>query len=190
MTMATLHRILLALLFAVTLVAPSARADTCMTDMQGADDVAGQKDLNEECLDGTCTNGFVIYWNFDDTAWSCMNTGDACALFDSDADGKANFAVCATLSDGMPPALAPSISATTCYSCDDSRPDRCTGSVQIPCSSSCTVTLAADPFAGHAANRCNGAGCTTTDARVTCCVTPADFNVPHPVLEDVCAFAS
>ena len=118
-----LARPILAFLLAVAF-APSARADTCMTDMQGADDVAGQKDLNQECLDGTCTGGFVVYWNFDDTAWNGSNTGDACALFDSDADGKANFAVCATLSDGMPPATAPPISATTCYSCTNGRPDR------------------------------------------------------------------
>src|SRR5690242_19131551 len=168
-----LRRLVLAFFLLTLAFARPARADICMTDMQGADDVAGQKDLNQECLDGTCTGGFVVYWNFDDTAWSGMNTGDACALFDSNANGKADYAVCASLNDGMPPALAPSIGATTCYSCTDGQEDRCTGSVQIPCSSSCTVSLVADPFAGsgHTASKCNGTSCTTLDARVTCCVT-------------------
>jgi len=75
------------------LEASSAHAQ-CITDMRGADDEAGQKDLNEFCLVGSCGGSNTqITWNFDDVSWSGNNTGDACALFDTDGDGDANRAV-------------------------------------------------------------------------------------------------
>ena len=36
-------------------------------------------------------------WNWDTIGFSGANTGDACSLFDTDADGKVNFAVCVTI---------------------------------------------------------------------------------------------
>src|ERR1044071_2317645 len=114
------RRLPLALVLALV-VAATARAQ-CTNDEQGGDDMPGQKDLNGFCHAGACTGGFVITYTFDDTAWSGMNTGDACALFDVNLNGKADFAVCAQLSDGVNGGT-PTIGPTTCYSCDDSRPD-------------------------------------------------------------------
>src|SRR5262245_688530 len=57
----------------------------CTNDIQLADDLSGQKDLSQFCIVGTCNvNDTTVSWNFDDTAWSGNNTGDACALFDTD----------------------------------------------------------------------------------------------------------
>src|SRR5437867_290445 len=104
MSSSALHKVLgLALAAALALGAvPAARAQTCTTDLQGPDDEPGQKDLNEFCRGAvTCGGtGFRITYNFDDVQWTGANTGDGCALFDTDNDGKANFAICATLSDG------------------------------------------------------------------------------------------
>jgi hypothetical protein len=33
--------------------------------------------------------GNLRAWGFDDTQWTGNNTGDACALFDTDGDGSA-----------------------------------------------------------------------------------------------------
>src|SRR5919197_5109220 len=187
------HKVLgFALAVALALVtAPVARAQSCITDLQGADDEPGQKDLNQFCrAAGTCTGGFVVTYNFDDVQWTGSNTGDACVLFDTDNDGKANFVICATLTDGASGG-PPSISATTCYSCADTRPDRCTNPVQFSCTSSCTVTLGSDPFASnvnHTSNKCKGDNCTANDSHVTCCLKTSDVGTGN--LIDVCSYPS
>src|SRR5919197_404051 len=188
------HKVLgFALAVALALVtAPVARAQSCITDLQGADDEPGQKDLSEFCRGaGTCTGGFVVTYYFDDVQWTGSNPGDGCALFDTDNDGKANFVICATLFDG---GLGgpPSISGTTCYSCADTRPDRCTNPTSIPCSSSCTVSFGSDPFASnanHTSTKCKGTNCTTSDSLVTCCLHPGDFGGSGNLI-DVCSYPS
>ena len=72
----------------------------CITDLQGADDVPGQKDLSKLCeLGPTCSapNALSLSWQFDDTSWTGGNTGDACALIDTNRDGLADRAVCVTV---------------------------------------------------------------------------------------------
>lgn len=88
----------------------------------GQNDEPGQKDLTADAvaLDGA---DFYTAWKWDDTSWSGNNTGDACSLFDTDADGNANYAVCVTIGK---PAIETS---TRAYSCSDNRADRCTGAV-------------------------------------------------------------
>ena len=84
------------------------------------DDVSGQKDLNQVNViyDGaTLTN---VDWNWDDTAWSGQNTGDACALFDANNNGFADSALCQTVG-GTPAGELD----TRLYSCGDARADRC-----------------------------------------------------------------
>ena len=71
-----------------------------LVDDQGRDDYPGQKDLNLLTVDTPTTPGTLgIEWNWDDTAWSGNNTGDACSLFDTDvpADGFANYSLCVTV---------------------------------------------------------------------------------------------
>jgi hypothetical protein len=142
-----------------------------IVDDQGADDYPGQKDLNQLTVNSDdLPTSVEISWNWDDTAWSGNNTGDACSLFDTDADGNANYALCVTVG-GSPAKLLANSSCTanknpfnccsgagtgTCgtgsrlYSCGDSRADRCDQPTTLisPISSICmaAVSANADPF--------------------------------------------
>ncbi|HSJ22130.1 MAG TPA: hypothetical protein VK964_16295, partial [Nocardioidaceae bacterium] len=78
-----------------------ATATYAPADEQGANDEPGQKDLTKLFLWPLSGSTLKVGWNWDDTAWSGNNTGDACALFDVDDDTFADFAVCVTV-DGNP----------------------------------------------------------------------------------------
>src|SRR5262249_23357224 len=138
-----LTAMVLAALCWVALSVTPVSAQQCFNDVQGADDLPGQKDLSDFCLTGTCTGGGGIAWQFDDTGWSGNNTGDACAFYDTNGNGFADRAVCATLT-GEPPSLL--AGSPTCYTCNDSRPDRCGSAVAVSCTSTCALTSSADPF--------------------------------------------
>jgi len=170
------------------LAATAVRAD-CFTDVQGADDQPGQKDLSQLCIVGTCgASDNEVSWNFDDTGWSGNNTGDACALFDTNGDGNVERAVCVTVVSD--PAVMQS-GNPKCYTCGNTRPDRCTGSVLVPCTSTCSVGSDVDPFAGdpnHKAKDCNGTNCRTTDTQTDCCLKTADSG--GGVIIDVCSYPS
>ncbi len=204
--------------------APSALADPipkppppCTNDLQGVDDEPGQKDLTQLCETGAePPPGFDIAsvpapferhvsWNFDNTAWSGANTGDACALYDDDdADVFADFAVCVTIEDG-PPATKKAGSPKI-YQCGNDRVDRCTGAVLLKDSdgttpapvpiSVCEVNEGgshvsgqdADPFAGSHA--CAGADCETLDAITICFIDESDFGVAGVTPTDVCSYPS
>jgi hypothetical protein len=165
-------------MLALTLASPAARAQSadCLRDVQGPDDEPGQKDLNQFCdmLGDNAPYELTVTWNLDDTAWSGSNTGDACALFDTDGDHYANFALCVTVFGG-PPAVIKS-DTPKLYSCGNTRPDRCTSSVLIPSFvSTCTVGQGADPFS-RSGNVCkNTPGCRTMDTVVTCHLDSADL---------------
>src|SRR5437867_7176624 len=74
----------------------------CVIDHQGPDDVPGQKDLTRLCHLGSCgSGGATLAWQFDDSSWTGSNTGDACALIDTNADGLADRAICVTVYDGQ-----------------------------------------------------------------------------------------
>ncbi len=71
---------------------PAAAADICTTDTAGANDVSGQRDLTRLCSDtGGLPSKLNVKWQWDQTGWSSGNTGGACALFDTDGDGNANY---------------------------------------------------------------------------------------------------
>lgn len=93
-------------------------------DEQGANDEPGQKDLTKLWSWSPSNGTLKIGWNWDETAWEGDNTGDACALFDTDDDTYADFAVCVTV--GEDPAVqldasprvytcAPAKSTTRCF---------------------------------------------------------------------------
>src|SRR5205085_555376 len=105
---------------------PAGATAACLLDLGGADDInSNQKDLNEFCqsagndggLAGCTSSDANLTWTWDDTGWTGGNTGDACALYDTDGDGKANFALCVSV--GSDPAVEGSGSPRF-YSCDDS----------------------------------------------------------------------
>ena len=92
----TTWRLFVAGLLLALLAAAPARA-VCVTDELGADDVPGQKDLNEWCEPGpTCSSSSAtasLRWQLDDVIWSGNNTGDSCALIDTNRDGLADRAI-------------------------------------------------------------------------------------------------
>lgn len=96
---------------------------TLVEDVHGPDDYPGQKDLNflEFYLDPLEANLLWLNWGFDNTDWSGANTGDGCALFDTNDNGFADFAYCTTV-NGLPATLT----FKRLWSCGDSKADRCT----------------------------------------------------------------
>src|SRR6266403_1330011 len=178
---------------------PAGATAACLLDTGGADDIkSSQKDLNEFCQSagndgglGGCTSSDAnITWTWDDTGWTGGNTGDACALYDTDGDGKANFALCVTVQSD--PAVQSSGSPRF-YSCDNSKELNCGGPTQITAASSCAVSIVADAFTGAHGNGnvCNGTNCSTNDAQAQCCVKRGDFPIgTTPELIDVCSYSS
>ena len=124
---------------ATAVVAPTVLAANPFTsgqyqlDQGGANDQPNQKDLTGQ-IAGEINGVFYSSWAWDDIAWNGGNTGDACSLFDTDGDGKANYAVCVTVAGN--PAVETS---TRVYSCGDDRADRC---------SQPTVLLGSQPASG------------------------------------------
>src|SRR5438128_1152073 len=90
-------------------------------EVQGANDVPGQKDLTRFCVaGGNGTFELFTQWNWDLVlTLSGNNTGDACSLYDTDGDGRANLAVCVTIRSS-PATLA----AVRLLTCNDPQPDR------------------------------------------------------------------
>src|SRR5687768_13833806 len=76
----------------ISAITPKAvAAPNCTIDVQGANDEPNQKDLTQMCVDALASP--AVSWQWDDTAWSGNNTGDACALFDNDNNGLTDYAV-------------------------------------------------------------------------------------------------
>ena len=148
-------------------------------DAQGANDEPGQKDLTRMSVDpANAPTSIVITWNWDELGTNGANTMDGCALFDTDNDGLANYSLCQTTQGTPATALA-----TTLYSCNDSRSDRCAGSSAVPKTSTCSVAQSAtDPFAAGDSN--------PNDTRATCTVNLADVGASAAALLDVCSYPS
>jgi hypothetical protein len=100
-------------------------------DQQGANDVPAQSDLTQMGRDDTSdSTKYKLFWSWDSTdQWTGTGqTGDACALFDSDADGNINTVVCGQVNN---PNADPSVVQQTTaspyfFSCGDKKNDRCT----------------------------------------------------------------
>ena len=158
-------------------------------DENGPNDVPGQKDLNSHAIDDSgLPDSIIVRWNWDELGTSGNNTLDACALLDSDSDGFANFAACAT-TIGNPATLQ----FTTLYSCGDTRVDRCSSQIAVVANpvSTCAVAQSnTDPFPGPAAKN-KGAGY-PNDTRATCNITLDDFGVAVTDLDliNTCSYPS
>lgn len=150
------------------------------TDSAGANDEPGQKDLTKFTFDDSSPAGqLAITWNWDDIDWSGGNTGDACALFDTDNDGKVNSALCVTV-NGSPA----SIQSYLVYTCGDTKEDRC-ASKQLqagPYASSCTTSVTAtDPFASGSAS--------PSDTTASCTIFLSDVGAGSELV-NVCSYPS
>ncbi len=177
-----------------TLTAPDPQ--DCLTDVQGADDEPGQKDISEFCeAAGLGGADFELHasWNFDDVRWSGTNTGDSCGLFDTNGNGFADFALCVTVEAGPPATMKGG--SPKLYTCGDDRPDRCTSSVEDTDGfhSMCMVNSPGqndDPFVNDpvhtGSNACNGTNCTSDDTYILCWIEVDDLPVTSSCLNNAC----
>ena len=129
---------------ASTILAPIISLTPCFNDSDGANDEPGQKDLNQLCQNQGSVDPIQITWTWDETSMNGNNTADACALFDTNSNGLANYAICVTWEkDQQQISTSPSR-----YSCADTKADRCAGSVLMtpPTGTTCTIGSATNPF--------------------------------------------
>src|SRR3954452_25408952 len=68
---------------------------TVVVDVGGVNDENGssQLELTQMGRDDTDATFYQIFWSWDSTDFTAQ-TGDACALFDSDAEGNITFNIC------------------------------------------------------------------------------------------------
>src|SRR5512139_2806116 len=111
----------LACLFVLALASP-AFAERCIVDVDGANDDPGQKDVTQFCSAIGAGDPYELHASasLDLTSLGGNNSADLCFLFDSDADGAINSALCNTLR-GAPAGLA----NVRILSCDDTSTRRC-----------------------------------------------------------------
>ncbi|MGH2536810.1 MAG: hypothetical protein ACRDHL_05405, partial [Candidatus Promineifilaceae bacterium] len=174
--------LILALFLSLAFFVGSASAvEECIIDQQGADDEPGQKDLNALCQDvepdPPADLTARIFWDQD--GWTGNNTGDACILFDTDADNNANYALCEVVT-GTPAVHLES----RLYRCVvDSWTSRCFGAELMPAmQTSCTAATVpgADPFHPGEA-----------DTVADCVIVFSDFDgATAATLLDICSFPS
>src|SRR5262245_51504674 len=123
-----------------------------VTDQQGANDQPAQSDLTQMGRDNSDPYYYKIFWSWDsiDQWTGTGSTGDACALFDSDGDGKVNYAVCGQITNqnANPNVVVQTTGSPFAFSCGNTRTDRC-GS---PAAKSFTIAdIQAGPFPGSTA---------------------------------------
>jgi len=185
---ALLVLVCIGLAFAASAVSALTTADppsfSFVSDESGPNDLPGQKDLTAHAQANSSTAGaFWVAWKWDDTSWSGNNTGDACALFDTDGDGKVNSAICVTV--GGKPLASQQADSPRVYTCGDAKVDRCTTPITQVTSiqSACSVNPAATPTYPN-----NPSG---NDTQATCHVWLADLGVSTPAaLVNTCSYPS
>ncbi len=162
---------------------------TTTIDAQGPNDEPGQKDLSLYCLPGGDAAGeLTVSWQWDEIAWSGSNTGDTCALFDTNGNNLSNYAVCVTVSGN--PAVKVGNSPRI-YTCNDSALEKCAGGTLVvgPYQTVCTVSQSAtDPFSGPP-NKKEGASY-PNDTSASCTIKLSEVGGGVAVLKDVCSFPS
>ena len=130
---------------------------TC--DVDGPNDVPAQVDVNCMSRADNLPGLLGLKWSWDDIdSWLGKGqTGDICALLDTDADGNANFAACASIENDPDTGEIIQVNgdgAVDIYSCGDSKPDRCSSQTTLIAqdqigNSNCTLALAPEAFPGE-----------------------------------------
>jgi hypothetical protein len=164
-------------------------------DDGGPNDTPEQSDLNWFTRADNIAGQLGVRWAWDDTdMWTGTGqTGDACGLFDIDADGFANFALCVQITnsaDGLSVIQLPSEGVVFGYECSDKKTDRCSKQVSpIPASSlggtTCTVskqpeTMPPAPWLGDDGE----------DVVAECDIDLVSLGVTESNLLNVCSFPS
>jgi hypothetical protein len=122
-------------------------------DDAGPNDEPAQSDLNCFTRADNVPGVLSTKWWWDDTdVWTGSGqTGDACALFSTDADEFADFVICARFTNdatGTQVIQLPSSGVATAWTCSDKKADRCSQQI-APLTSlgttECTVALGTEP---------------------------------------------
>ncbi len=145
----------------------------------------------------------AISWTWDDTDFSGNNTGDACAEFDTDKDGKVELR--SVRRDRWPPA---SYQYTTFWTCSDGAATKCTSpssDTSLPNAGKQTgifgISQVQDPFglggiafdANHSTDGgvCDGNPlCNSKDTQAAGTIQLADFGGATAKLINVCSHES
>jgi uncharacterized repeat protein (TIGR01451 family) len=124
-----------------------------VVDQQGANDVnSSQVDLTQLGRDDVDPNTYKLLWSWDATDdWTGSGqTGDACALFDSNGDGNVDFAVCAQIQNpaANPNIVTEAVASPYAYSCNDSKNDRCGNPTSVPIPGAAVISGAINELTG------------------------------------------
>ena len=182
---------------------PAGYTGFTVTDEQGANDVPGQVDLTQMGRDDSTATTYKLFWSWDSiSSWTGTGqTGDACALFDTDTPGNTfiDFVVCVRVENFQANAsdvriLSPD--GVFAFSCTDKKNDRCTNPTPVsfqasqvqagalgtsPLASSGNLITHSDPFpAGESYNH---------DSTVEIHILK-DFIPLTEVLVNVCSYPS
>ena len=169
---------------------PIFATDIC--DDAGANDTPAQSDLNCFSRADNVAGKQWVRWTWDDiNSWTGTGqTGDACALLDTNHDGSANFALCARITNpnGDPTLIIQVPGSPILYKCKDSANDRCASKSleqQTDTATHCTVGKIPDQIAG---------GDDGEDVQAVCSLKLTDLgvniNVADISLINVCSFPS
>jgi hypothetical protein len=126
--------------------------DIC--DDAGPNDTPEQSDLNCFSRADNIAGHQLMRWTWDDiNSWTGTGqTGDACALLDTNHDGGANFVLCVRISNvnGDPTQIQQIAGSPILYKCKDGAIDKCAKSVQQTFSAStvCSVSSVGEHMAG------------------------------------------
>ncbi|HEX6576711.1 MAG TPA: hypothetical protein VF042_17205 [Gemmatimonadaceae bacterium] len=165
--------------------------DVC--DDKGANDInSAQSDLNCFSRADNLAGRIGLRWTWDAVAqWTGSGqTGDACALLDTDNNGSANFAFCVRITNpnGDPGVIAQvTPGSPVLYKCKDSSAERCASpnSIQAITNSTCSVEKVGNRMAG---------GEDDGDIEATCDVRLTDLGnnvvIANVDLLNVCSFPS
>jgi hypothetical protein len=195
-------------------VAPNAHAIGIVDD-GGANDEVGQNDLTRLSFDDTDPNFLEVQWSWDEP--SAITGGgqavNACAMFDTDADGNVNYSLCVEVSEDQDPdsptfgqlviSTPPPPDGDTWFphwiECSDAKDDRCTmpnrlgDPVDLPLglgATTCSVAVTpTDPFDSSAVN---GPGSDyPNDIEATCLIDTTLLPAPGSYeFVNVCSYPS
>ena len=170
---------------------------TC--DDAGPDDEPNQVDFNCMARADNVADQLGLQWSWDATSvWlGTGQTGDGCALLDTDSDGDANFAACVRIENNPETEAIRQIGgdgAVFLYSCGDAKDDRCTSQANLMedvGDTTCSIALVPNRLAGS--GQANSQDDPENDVEATCAIdlTLAGFEGAERVnLLNVCAFPS
>jgi hypothetical protein len=122
-----------------------------VSDDAGANDEPGQVDLTQFSRSDVDPDFLWLRWSWDElTVWTGSGqTGDACALLDTNGNGNADNALCVQITnDSEGTTITQTLESPILYDCGDKKADRCSQKVVARPSSDVGLTECAVAFVG------------------------------------------